>query len=221
MKAPAIYECVVRHTRTAPVRNSFRYGTYLWLVDLDDLPRLPRPLRPLAGFDTRARRDLDAYLSEHGLAADRVAMLAAARVFGHVFNPLTVYWCYLGDALVCTVAEVHNTYGGRHRYLLPPGAHEVAKELYVSPFNPMEGLYRLDLPAPGERLALTVTLHTPGRPPFAASVRGRGVHASPAALIRAFARHPFAPLVVAARIRCQGVALYLRGLKVVPRGGKR
>ena len=46
-------------------------------------------------------------------------MLAHARVLGHVFNPLTVYWCHRpSGALECVVAEVHNTYGERHCYLL-------------------------------------------------------------------------------------------------------
>ena len=32
---PALYDCVVTHVRTAPVRHAFRHRTYLWLVDLD------------------------------------------------------------------------------------------------------------------------------------------------------------------------------------------
>ena len=48
-------------------------------------------------------------------------MLANARVFGHVFDPLTVFWCFASDgALRCVVAEVHNTFGERHAYLLTP-----------------------------------------------------------------------------------------------------
>ena len=46
----ALYECAVRHVRTAPLRNAFTYRTYQWLVDLDALPRLPAWLRPLASF---------------------------------------------------------------------------------------------------------------------------------------------------------------------------
>ena len=39
----------------------------------------------------------------------------------YVFNPLSVHWCYRADgSLACLVAEVHNTYGGRHAYLLHP-----------------------------------------------------------------------------------------------------
>ena len=65
-------------------------------------------------------------------------MLTNARVLGHVFNPLTVYWCHHPDGtLACVVAEVHNTYGERHCYLLrtdAAGRARTAKEFYVSPF---------------------------------------------------------------------------------------
>ena len=63
---------------------------------------------------------------------------------GHVFDPLTVFWCFdSGGDLACVVAEVHNTYGERHAYLLRPdhsGTARTGKELYVSPFNDVSGL---------------------------------------------------------------------------------
>ena len=53
-----LYECEIRHARTAPLRNVFRYRGYLWLVDVDHLPRIPL----LTVFRGRAlealRRDL-------------------------------------------------------------------------------------------------------------------------------------------------------------------
>jgi uncharacterized protein len=221
----ALYECVITHVRSEPIRTDFSYGSYLWLVDLDRLPRN----RPLAAFHARdhagdpalsIRQNVDAFLAGHGITAGRITMLANARVLGHVFNPLTVYWCDTGDG-TAVVAEVHNTYGGRHRYLLRPGEREVAKEFRVSPFNAVEGHYRLSLPEPGERLALTVVLHRPGRPPFVAGVRGRRRPATGPWLWRMAARHPMAPLVGSARIRRQGIGLYLRGLRTVPPEGPR
>lgn len=240
--APALYEATVRHVRVEPVRNAFAYDTYYWFVDLDDLPRPPLPLRLLAGFRAadhgpvaatgRAARgsaapapraDIDAYLAEHGidLEGGRVLMLAHARVLGHVFNPLTVYWCHHRDGrLSRVVAEVHNTYGQRHRYLLEVdgrGRARTDKALYVSPFNEVDGHYRLSLPEPGARLALTVALHRDGRPPFTASVHGVRRPATSASLLLRALRHPVTPLVGALRIRLQGIGLYLRGLPVQPR----
>jgi hypothetical protein len=148
-------------------------------------------------------------------------MLANARVFGYVFNPLTVYWCHRADGtLACVVAEVHNTYGQRHAYLLQTderGRARVPKEFYVSPFYPVDGDYQMSLPEPGARLALSIVLGRPDGHSFAASVRGRGVPATARALIGAAARHPWSTAAVAARIRWQGIKLYLRGLRVAPR----
>ncbi|MEV4380841.1 DUF1365 domain-containing protein [Streptosporangium sp. NPDC049644] len=228
MSAPAeaaLYECVITHVRSAPVRNAFGYRSYMWLVDLDRLPRN----RPLAAFHARdhagdpalsIRENVEVFLAACGIVAGRIRMLAHARVLGHVFNPLTVYWCDTADGVV-VVAEVHNTYGGRHRYLLRPGESEVAKEFRVSPFNGVDGHYRLSLPEPGERLALSVVLHREGQPPFVAGLRGRRRPATAAWLYRLAARYPMAPLAGSARIRRQGISLYLRGLETIPPGGSR
>jgi len=237
----ALYECRITHVRTAPLRNVFTYRTYQWLVDLDDLPRPRRPLRLLAGFAARdhlgdprrtIRENLDAFLAGRGvdLGGGRVLMLAHARVLGYVFNPLTVYWCHRADgALTCVVAEVHNTYGERHAYLLRTdqrGRAQAAKEFYVSPFFPVDGGYRMSLPEPGPRLALSVVLDRPVEPnepggrrgrALIAGMRGSRIPLTTSSLLRAAIRHPLATVAVSGRIRWQGVRLYLRGLPVVAR----
>lgn len=226
-----MYECRIRHVRRGAVANDFTYSSYLWLVDLDDLPRMRAPVRILADFRPAdhftgsapsIRAGLEGFLAENGvvLGGGRVLMLTAARVFGYVFNPLTVYWCYdTEDRPLCVVAEVHNTYGGRHAYLLFPDEHgraDVAKDFYVSPFLPIEGgTYRMRVPEPGERLSLAIRLDLPGSPPFVAGVHGVRHAASIGTLFRMAAKHPLAPLAVAARIRRQGFALFLRGLPVI------
>src|SRR4029079_6208710 len=122
------------HGRTERVQHGFAYRHATWLVDLDALPRLPRGVRGLGRFDARdhlgdpdvsIRANVDTYLATEDVHLDggRVLMLATARSFGSAFNPLSVFWCYdrIGT-LVCVVAEVHNTYGERHCYLLRPDA---------------------------------------------------------------------------------------------------
>jgi DUF1365 family protein len=224
-----LYECRITHARTVPLRNVFTYRTYLWLVDLDHLPRSRGPgLRRLARFQARdhigdphrgIRENLDHFLAGRGidLGGGRVTMLTHARVLGYVFNPLTVYWCHRADGtLACVVAEVHNTYGQRHAYLLHTddrGRAQVPKEFYVSPYYPVDGRYRMSLPSPDARLALSVVLDRPDGLPFSASVRGRSVPATARALTGA----GLSTAAVAARIRWQGYKLYLRGLRPVPR----
>ncbi|MFF3752655.1 DUF1365 domain-containing protein [Streptomyces sp. NPDC002018] len=227
--APTLYTCLVSHVRTAPRRYALRHRTYMWLIDPDLPPRLPRPLRPLARFDARdhfggtlptIRAGLEAFLAAEGIDATggRVTMLAHARVLGHVFNPLTLFWVRgPGGEPLCVVAEVHNTYGERHCYLLRPdrgGRATVDKAFHVSPFFPVDGGYTMRLPEPDGRLALTIHLERPGGRPFTATVRGERRPATTAHLLRTVLRHPWSTAAVSAAIRLHGVRLFLRGLPV-------
>ncbi len=229
----SVYDVEIHHVRAEPIRNEFRYRSYQWFVDLDALPRLPRLLRPFARFDARdhlgdparsLRANVDAFLAENGinLSGGRIRMLANARVLGYVFNPLTVFWCHDRDgSLRCVVAEVHNTYGQRHRYLLQTderGRAETGKQFYVSPFYEVAGRYSMSLPEPGERLALSITLHPPQGSTFVAAMKGRRRPATGWRLARILLSRPFSTAAVSLRIRWQGIKLYTRGLPVVPRG---
>jgi cyclopropane fatty-acyl-phospholipid synthase-like methyltransferase/DUF1365 family protein len=226
-----LYDVEVRHERSAPIRHRVRQRSYLWLVDLDDLPRLPPGLGWLARFEPRdhfgrpgsIRANVEDFLAVHGidLHGGRVTMLANARSVGYVFNPLTVFWCHdRGGVLVAVLAEVHNTHGERHCYLFRPddaGRADVAKAFTVSPFYPVDGYYRMSVPEPGEQLAITVALHRPGEPPFVASVRGVRRAVTARAVLGAAVRHPLVTWRVRAAITGHGVALYLKGLPIVHR----
>ncbi len=231
MSTPAIYRTTVVHVRREPVRHRFRYRGYSWYVDLDELPAPPWWLRPFARFDARdhlqgrpdesLRDRVDTFLSERGvhLPGGRVTALMQARVLGYVFNPLSLFWCHDADgALRAVIAEVHNTYGQRYAYLLPPDECAVtAKRMYVSPFNDVDGHYRVRAPEPAATLSVSISLHREGRPPFAATMRGNRIHAGTGQLARLQLSAPLAPLVAALRIRVQGIALWLRRVPVVPR----
>ena len=228
----ALYPCEITHVRARPIRRAFRYRSYLWLVDLDDLPRVPLALRPFARFRSRdhlgdpaspIRANVDAYLARHGisLAGGRVLMLGHAAALGYVFNPLTVFWCHRADGtLAAVIAEVHNTYRQRHAYLLNldrSGRAEADKDFYVSPFLPVAGRYRLHLPEPGGTLRLSVTLHLGGRTVLAASVTGKRRAYTPWRLLGCVLRHPWITGQVTALIHWQGIRLAARRLPVFPR----
>lgn len=222
---PAIYRTTVRHVRQSPFRHAFDYAGYWWLVDLDALPSY----WPLATFraadhvgeSDSIRANVDALLAEHGLACDRVLMLGSARVLGHVFNPLTLHYCLRSDgSVVAVVAEVHNTYGGRHAYVLATddeGRARAGKQFYVSPFHPVDGEYDMRLPLPDDQLRVDLTYHRPGARPFVATVRGTRVPATRRTVLHAALRYPLATRAVALRIRVQGIRLWLRRLPVVAR----
>ncbi len=229
---PALYDAQVRHVRRQTMDRAFTHDIYLWLVDIDALPRLPAWLRPFARFEARdhlgdpqrsIRRNLDAWLATQGvdLAGGRVLMLANARLLGYVFNPISVFWCHRPDGqLECVVAEVHNTYGERHCYLLRTdgaGRADTDKDFYVSPFLTVEGSYRMSLPLPDERLAISVSLRQEGSTALTATVVGSRRPATPASLARMLVRRPLMTYRTSALIRRHGITLWLRRLPVIRR----
>ena len=224
---PAVVTGFVRHARSIPIRHAFRHRVYQWLVDLDDLPRLPWYLRPLGGFDVRDHLGGDGptikagvrrYLASQGIEYDgRIVMLSNARVLGHVFDPITVFWC-LDSPYV--VAEVHNTYGERHAYLLTPdadGTAETAKKFYVSPFNDVSGDYQLQFELDPSRVRVQVRLTRGHRTVFGASFDGVPRPATRRAVLAAAVRMPLMPQRVSALIRLHGMWLWARRLPVVKR----
>ena len=218
-RVPALYASVVTHSRRGPINNRFQYRASYWLVDYDELPRLNGLARHLARFEHSDHSDIRALLTKHGVTADLILMLAMPRTLGYVFNPISVFWCYdaFGEQVAC-LAEVHNTYGQAHTYFLQPdetGRSEVAKELYVSPFYPVDGRYDIRVSDPGPSLSVTVTLHRHNDPPFVASLRGTRHLATTPAIWRAALLQP--ALRVALLIRWQALRLWARGLKVQPR----
>lgn len=228
----AIYRTSISHVRRTPLKNAFTYRSYSWFVDVDKLPRLPLLLRPLAVFragdhlgdpDGTIRSNVEGYLRTQGIKPDGgpIHMLASARVFGYVFNPLSLFWCYRSTGeLECVVAEVHNTYGERHCYLLrtdTAGRAAVPKAFYVSPFNSLDGQYRMKLPAPRERLGVSIVLDREGHSPFVAAMDGTRRPATVPNILAATLAVPAAPLLVSALIRVQGIKLWARRLPVVAR----
>jgi len=231
--APAIYRTTISHCRQIPVHHSFEYRSYSWYVDIDQLPRLPWWLRPLAGFRAAdhlgdpgrsIKANVEHYLGLHGIrlgAGGRVLMLANARVLGHVFDPLTVFWCFGADGdLACVVAEVHNTYAERHVSLLRPdasGRASAEKEVYVSPFNDLSGRYEMRFILRPDRVGASITLVRDGSAGFTASFSGRPVAATSSAVARHVLSHPLMPQRVSALIRLHGIWLWLRRLPVARR----
>jgi DUF1365 family protein len=232
---PALVIGTVSHTRRTPLRHGFTHHQFQWLVDVDQLPALARPVRWLARFDAAdhldearlgggIRGDVDRFLARRGVHldhADRVLMLAHARALGHVFNPLTVFWCLSpDDELRAVVLEVHNTYGERHAYLLDvdaTGRAHTDKAFYVSPFNDVSGRYDVRLVLTPDRVTVTVGLDRDGERVLTATTTGRPVRATSRALARTTARGLLMTRRVSLLIRWHGIRLWLRRLPVQPR----
>jgi uncharacterized protein len=227
---PVLVVGQVTHRRPGPVRHAFRHRLYQWLVDLDSLPRQPWHLKAFAQFSSAdhlgdpslpIKGNIENYLALNGIALGdrgRVLMLANARVLGHVFNPLSVFWCYDSSGqLAGVVAEVHNTYGERHAYLLRPDEAGVAvtgKAFHVSPFFDINGTYELRFTLRPDLVGTTVTLRREGTVAFSAAFEGRPEPATSRNLARRLIRQPLMTQRVSALIRVHGIWLWLRGLPV-------
>ncbi len=176
-----LYEGAVMHNRLRPVRHRFRYRVFSVLLDLDELPEIARTSRLLRierpgilsfrAVDHGARDGSPlgpwarAHFAACGIAdVARVELLCFPRLWGFVFNPLSVYFAYdAEDQLAGVLYEVKNTFGGQHAYVLPAdrGAdgrirHGVDKSFYVSPFIDMAASYHFTLGPPTESLELVI-----------------------------------------------------------------
>ena len=230
---PALVTGHVMHRRLGPVRHAFRYSVYQWLVDLDAVPEQPWYLRPFASFSAAdhlgdpshsIKANVEFFLSSNGISLGescRIVMLANARVLNHVFDPLSIFWCFdANTALVCIVAEVHNTYGERHVYLLRPdplGTATTEKAFHVSPFFDVSGRYEMRFELSRQLVSSTIILHREGSTAFAATFRGRPRPATRMAVAGQLIRKPLMPQQVSALIRMHGIWLWLRRLPIFRR----
>ncbi|WP_197373072.1 DUF1365 domain-containing protein [Mycolicibacterium baixiangningiae] len=230
---PALYRTRVTHLRRAPVHHYFELNSYSWYVDLDALPRLPRWVAPFARFEAgdhfdgnagdTLRARVDTFLAGRGidLGGGRITALLQPRVLGYTFNPLSLYWCHdAHGALRHVIAEVHNTHGEWHAYVIPPDGPNpamVRKRFYASPFNGMDGYYLVRAPRPDGELDVTISLHRDNQPAIVGTLRGTGRPATLAQVLRLQMTKPIAPLMSALSLRVQGLILRARRVPVTPR----
>lgn len=234
-----IYEGRVGHARRAPTPHVFRHRACMYLIDLDEAPRLDRGLR-LFGLDRPApvqlrtadhvghrgaslRANIEAELARRGVdpPGGPIRLLTNLRVLGYVFNPISVWWCHRPDgALAVVVAEVSNTFGERHLYVLPADDAErqgtrwvwtTDKRMHVSPFFPTGGTYRFDMTEPGERIRIAISYVPPDGPPFHAAFAGRAAPLTDRSLALTQVRHPLMPHRVTALIHGEALRLWRTG----------
>lgn len=225
------------HKRGGGLRNAFRYSMDCCLIE----PEAPAPraaLFALNGRNLASVSDRDhggprgagagaawvrRVFAEEGLAplADcRLWLLTQPRLLGHLFNPVSL-WLAIDaeDRLRAVVAEVNNTFGQRHSYLLrhpdlrpiaPEDALEAAKIFHVSPFQEIKGRYRFQFDLSPERIAYRIVLKNEDAG-LAAGFDGRLRRLTSGAILYSLARRPFGSLRVLTLIYWQALRLYWKG----------
>ncbi len=236
----------VRHTRLRPQRNAFAYPTCFLMLPLRSLPQQAGPLAVnragAISFHDADHGDgrspaqggalawMDELLQAQGITdADGECWLQCyPRMLGHTFKPVSFWYCHRADGrLRAIVAEVNNTFGERHCYLLDApqyGVEQRARKVFhVSPFCDVAGEYRFRFlrtqrPGEAERIVVRVDHDDAAGPLLQTSLSGALQPITTASLHRALWGHPALTLVVLARIHWQAARLWWRrtGLRPKP-----
>ncbi|MBS0513559.1 MAG: DUF1365 domain-containing protein [Proteobacteria bacterium] len=235
--APAVCFGAVMHERHVQAHNRFIYPTAFLRLPLSRLNELQVPLLGIDRFNLFAfhsrdhgRRDgapllpwLRDILVHRGLDAvcdGEVVLQTMPRVLGYVFNPVSFWFCHdRGGALRVVLAEVNNTFGEHHNYLvhhsdlrpIRPGDELVAQKLFhVSPFFPVRGEYRFHFDTRGAVHAVAIDLWDGGVRQLGTRLSGRAEVLDGRAMAKWLLRHPLMTLGVIARIHWQALRLALR-----------
>ncbi len=239
----ALYPGETWHRRFKPVEHFLRYTILMLMLDLDEAAELDRTSRWFGynrsriltfndrdhgdGSTTPLRTQVEAHLIRAGLpAGGPIRVLCMPRLFGRVFNPLTLYYCHPpGDgAPMAILYEVNNTFGQRHSYLLHAEVdngriHNASdKRFYVSPFMDMALHYRFRLRPPGPEahspLSVDIEVDDAEGRVLTAAFHGRREDINDASLLRAALAQPLLMLKVVVAIHWEALRLGLKGMKL-------
>ena len=240
MTVSALYTGIVVHQRFRPKPHRFRYRMAQLLIDLDELDAVAGRLRffsrnrfNLIAFHDRdygdrsgssLRRQVESHLAAAGIAFDggAIRLLTMPRIFGHVFNPISTWFCHARDgSLMATIYEVTNTFGDRHFYVMPAieGPTGVIRQscdkaLYVSPFMGLDMRYDFALKPPGEGVALVITGSDAGGKLIVASFVGKRRRLDDRALLGLLFGMPLMTLGAVAGIHWEALKLWFKGIAV-------
>lgn len=246
MRAPAtFYIGQVNHRRFTTPGHFLRYRIAYLLLDLDRLAEANRQARvfrigkgallsfcPQDHGDGRSDKLADwvrRFLLEHGVQdeAARIELLTVPRMFGYVFNPVSIYFVRdRQERLHHVLYEVGNTFGERHYYLCTAGPtgealeHQCDKAFYVSPFFDTEGTYTFRLTPPDETIALSIAYRMNNVTRLTATLTGKARPVTTRSSLGILFRFPLMTLVVVAGIHWEALKLWVKGARYHRHGPK-
>lgn len=229
---PLLGEGRIGHTRHTPSRHRFAYGAHFLML----------PMRALAGgvhggLPVNRKAALSFHEADHGHGEPHGALrwvesvLAQAgvdgvdgeiwlqcfpRVLGYAFKPVSFWYAFDAQRqLRAVVAEVNNTFGQRHTYVLTDAqwgqTREAPKQFHVSPFCAVAGAYRFRFAWHDDRLVARVEhVDGQGEALIDTSWSGRLQAYSPALARRLLWRYPLQSVGVIVRIHWHALRLWLK-----------
>lgn len=234
-----ILDAQVVHARSRPRRNHFRYRVYYLCVRLCDWDALAQTrflslgrfnLFSLHAADYQGdaespERWIRAVLARFGVteADGEVVLMTMPRVLGYVFNPVSFWFCLdRSGALRAVLADVSNTFGERHAYLLhhedqrpmrEDDWFESDKVFHVSPFLEVKGRYRFRMAYGEQHLGVWIDYDDGDGVVLTTSVIGRRRALTGTALLGNFFRYPLVTAKVITLIHYQALRLFLKGVR--------
>lgn len=222
----------VRHRRLRPVEHAFAHPTYFLMLPMRRLREhgpgaLVRNKAGLVSFHDRdhglggddALAWVEGLLAEQGItdADGEIWLHTYPRVLGYAFKPVSFWYCHRADGtLAAVVAEVNNTFGERHCYLLEGPqlgwgrTLQADKVFHVSPFCPVRGGYRFRFMRTEDRTVARIDYDDGQGTLLQTSVSGRLEPLTPQAARRAFFGTPMMSLGVIVRIHLHALRLWRR-----------
>ncbi len=231
-----IYKGFVTHRRFTPLRHFFSYKTFSILFDLDELEELNQKI---SFFSLNNFNLFSFYNKDHGerdggnlkdwvkeslkkynlsLNISKVKLLCFPRIFGYVFNPLSVFYCYEANKLKAILYEVKNTFNEQHTYIFLVNenskiiSQNCNKKFYVSPFIEMETFYSFRLSKPDKNLKILIKLTNNLREKVLVACQiGKKRSLSTKELLISFFTHPLMTFKIITAIHFEALRLWNKG----------
>lgn len=237
----------VKHTRTEPVTNTFKYRIFKPLVNLDQLESAVSINRwwSIGRFNAASYRRRDHFGDPDQALAETVRdqiqedlgrrptgpvlMLAHWRYWGYAINPITLYFCYSASGqLDAILSEVTNTpWGEKCTYALnwqagdkPIQKFRTEKIMHVSPFLPMNMFYHWSIKATDEQLIVHLENHQDNHKKFAATLSLQPKAWTKRNTNKVLWHYPLMTVKVVSMIYWQAIKLWFKKVKVVDHPGE-
>ena len=229
-----IYNGIVKHQRFKPIKHSLNYNTFSLLVDLDEIESLAKNI---SIFSLNKFNIFSFYNRDHG-ARDgsslkdwvikntkkfkisnnitKIKLLCYPRIFGYVFNPLSIFYCYENNRLKAIFYEVKNTFNEQHTYIFKIKndkkiEQKCKKKFYVSPFLNMETYYNFKLLNPKEKLSIFIKQTDDEETVLTATQTGDKKEFSFKQLLINFFKYPLMTIKIISSIHYEAFFLWKKG----------
>ncbi len=231
-----LYFGSVQHKRVKPRFHKFLYKVFTIYIDLENVNKISNKLFFFGynKFSLISFNDIDhgprdgssvlkwirSHLKEAGFAGDgKIYLQCYPRVFGYVFNPLSVYFCYdKANNLEAVLYEVKNTFKDQHSYLVSIEndsfimKHFCNKKMFVSPFNKMDHIYKFILKRPNKTFFLGIIEKEKSDTILYATFKGYQKPLTDLYILLAIVKYPLMTIKVISAIHWEALILWIKGV---------